>query len=204
MPSWVVPREGGCLSPNGRKPDYRIEPGTDCWLWLKCLRKGGYGNITIDSKPLSAHRAYYEAAHGPIPEGHEVHHTCRNPLCVNPDHLECIAVRQHQIEHNLHDGGLSLEDVAEIRRLGTLGLSYQEVADQFGIASRRVKRYWQGERWADFFSGAVRPLARICAVCGAAIDSARPRGTKYCSDRCRAKVSQANRPKRDRRRKRGV
>jgi hypothetical protein len=39
---------------------------------------------------LGAHRVSYEWAKGPIPDGMELDHLCRNPACVNPDHLEAV------------------------------------------------------------------------------------------------------------------
>jgi hypothetical protein len=32
----------------------------------------------------------YETFVGPIPEGYEVDHRCRNPICINPGHLEAV------------------------------------------------------------------------------------------------------------------
>lgn len=180
-----LPREGESLSKFAWKPDYRVNAETGCWEWLKGTVKG-YGTATIDGLGQFAHRAYYAAAYGPIPPDHEVHHICRNPICVNPAHLECIDGRAHDIAHNLHDDGLSIETVAEIRRLGTLpDASVEAVAEQFGIPQTRVKRYWAGRGWNEFFQGTVRPLGRECVGCGAAIEPERPRGTKWCSEKCK-------------------
>ncbi|WP_369010576.1 HNH endonuclease signature motif containing protein, partial [Bacillus cereus] len=39
---------------------------------------------------MRAHRYVYENLSGPIPEGMELDHLCRNPPCVNPDHLDPV------------------------------------------------------------------------------------------------------------------
>lgn len=69
-----------------------------CWIWTGSIRKG-YGQIwtSLDASGhrslLQAHRASYELARGPIPEGLDLDHLCRNRLCVNPDHLEPVTRR---------------------------------------------------------------------------------------------------------------
>jgi len=64
--------------------------GTRCWIWTPPFNKDGYGEIKIDGKVIPAHRVAYKWIHGPVPEGLELDHLCRNPLCVRPGHLEPV------------------------------------------------------------------------------------------------------------------
>lgn len=69
-----------------------IDPG-DCWLWTGTIRPDGYGQVTVGRKQQRAHRLVYELLVGPIPEGLTLDHLCRNPPCVNPDHLEPVTLK---------------------------------------------------------------------------------------------------------------
>lgn len=62
----------------------------DCWIWNKSLTCWGYGQTTYKHKPYSAHRLMYMTFVGPIPEGLELDHLCRNRNCINPEHLEPV------------------------------------------------------------------------------------------------------------------
>lgn len=64
----------------------------DCWLWAGQLDNYGYG---IRGRQGKAHRLAYEIFVGPIPDGHEIHHTCDVKSCVNPEHLEAITRAEH-------------------------------------------------------------------------------------------------------------
>jgi len=64
--------------------------GRGCWLWCGGLDSRGYGQLGVDGVTLRAHRVAYEAYVGPIPEGLELDHLCRERRCVNPDHLEPV------------------------------------------------------------------------------------------------------------------
>ena len=62
-----------------------VKKSDACWAWTGRTHKGygRYGGV-------QAHRVAYELVIGPISAGLELDHTCRNPLCVNPDHLEPV------------------------------------------------------------------------------------------------------------------
>lgn len=60
-----------------------------CWSWVGATSLG-YGRIWIDGRLLGAHRVLYERHRGPIADGLEIDHLCRNRKCVNPDHLEAV------------------------------------------------------------------------------------------------------------------
>lgn len=64
-----------------------------CWLWTGA-RAGRatlqYGNTRWSRRVRYAHRVAYELLVGPVPDGLELDHLCRVPLCVNPAHLEAV------------------------------------------------------------------------------------------------------------------
>lgn len=72
----------------------KVDKTDTCWLWTAALVKG-YGRFTSDVRQMGAHRWSYEALVGPIPEGLTLDHLCRNPRCVNPDHLEPVTQREN-------------------------------------------------------------------------------------------------------------
>lgn len=72
------------------------EPNSGCWLWSGTYNNKGYGRLSVgsiadgSSKFAMAHRISYEINVGTIPDGLYLDHLCRNPACVNPQHLEPV------------------------------------------------------------------------------------------------------------------
>ena len=60
-----------------------------CWLW-QGRKVRGYGLMWADGHDVQVHRWSYERFVGPIPDGLVIDHLCRNPSCVNPQHLEPV------------------------------------------------------------------------------------------------------------------
>lgn len=70
-----------------------------CWDWTGALKANGYGQMLIhrDGRycKVHVHRFAYELLVGPIPEGLDLDHLCRNRKCVNPAHLEPVTRREN-------------------------------------------------------------------------------------------------------------
>lgn len=79
---------------------------TGCWNFTGAKTDLGYGVIGSGGKGapmLGAHRAAWQLWVGPIPEGHHIHHVCKNPSCCNPAHLQCVSPFEHkQVEDTSH------------------------------------------------------------------------------------------------------
>lgn len=74
----------------------KVDGSGDCWEWTGTRQTMGYGSFWVlgQGKRL-AHRVAYELLVGPIAEGRELDHRCRNRICVNPDHLEPVSHREN-------------------------------------------------------------------------------------------------------------
>lgn len=72
-----------------------VNPATGCWEWIGA-RTGLRGKINVWCVVLKrtvtkwAYRVSYETFIGPIPDGLELDHKCRNTICIHPNHLEPV------------------------------------------------------------------------------------------------------------------
>lgn len=69
-----------------------------CWVWSGSIQPsngGDYGRIYRNGTAVSAHKWMWQRFMGPLPEGKTLDHLCRNTLCVNPDHLEPVTMREN-------------------------------------------------------------------------------------------------------------
>ena len=64
-----------------------LGPDGQCWEWLAAKNTHGYGVFGYQNATWVAHRFSYTISNGPIPTGAKIRHSCDNPKCVNPAHL---------------------------------------------------------------------------------------------------------------------
>lgn len=84
------------ISPHERLLEKCTWRGPDeCWTWLGSQNGTGYGYLSLKGRNVYAHRFAWEWVHGPIPEKLEIHHTCENTLCVNPQHLKACTHQEN-------------------------------------------------------------------------------------------------------------
>lgn len=62
---------------------------TPCHVYLR------RGEPTDRGPQRRAYRDHY----GEIPEGHDVHHRCEHPPCINPEHLQAVTPAEHGLLH---------------------------------------------------------------------------------------------------------
>lgn len=95
----------------------KVEKTDSCWLWKGKRRSHGYGVISVNGKPMGAHRVSYELFVGPIPEGLVVrHYVCNNPNCVNPEHLKLGTSEDNAWDKKLHQTEDNGQNLPAIRR----------------------------------------------------------------------------------------
>lgn len=73
-------------------------PGDGCWVWkgAGATNRTSYGRFQpeLGNRHLTpAHRWAYEQLNGPIPDGLQLDHLCRNRHCVRPSHLEPVTCK---------------------------------------------------------------------------------------------------------------
>ena len=74
---WVTPRHAGCWEYEGAWQDGK-----------------GHKKIKHNGRTYYVHRlSYMFHNNGDVPSGYVIDHTCRNPGCFNPNHLEAVPVK---------------------------------------------------------------------------------------------------------------
>ena len=76
----------------------RVEVVGECWVMDG--KPDTYAKIAIGGRLTSAHRVSFEVFYPDVETlGMHIHHTCHQPGCVNPAHLQAMTPKDHMQEH---------------------------------------------------------------------------------------------------------
>lgn len=128
-----------------------------CWGWTGSKHKFGYGWIRHGSKTLVAHRVAYELAHGSLPKGAVVRHSCDNPECTNPAHLlsgthadnmaDKVARKRHYRGDQHHWTRITEAQMEQVPAMRQRGMSWAAIGRELGVARSAVRtRYERANR----------------------------------------------------------
>jgi hypothetical protein len=115
-----------------------------CWIWQRARNNKGYGWCQRRGSESLAHRVYYIAEFGPIPDGLELDHRCRVHECVNPRHLEPVTPAI-----NRQRGANAKLDEATVRLIRASPLKARALAAKLGVTHPTVLDVRSGKRWSN-------------------------------------------------------
>lgn len=139
----------------------KVNKTDTCWLWLGFLNHDGYGRVG----PLKgvhtgmrAHKMAWQLAHGPVPPGLELMHTCDVRACVNPGHLRLGTHAENMADmtakgrgpkgEDFPDSIMTEEKVLEMRkRREKTGEPYHVLGQAFGISMTQARAICLRIQW---------------------------------------------------------
>ena len=160
---------------------HSIPGGNGCQLWVGNRNAQGYGRIRVNGRLLSVHRAVWEDAYGPIPQGLEIDHLCRNRACVTLRHMEAVT----------HAENVRRGQSGERQRAIThcpQGHLYDLANTKYTGRGRRCRACSRIQALRHYREAKVIPTwyseTRICEQCGASFNPKKP-WQRFCVDACK-------------------
>lgn len=135
-----------------------------CWEWTGHRTPDGYGQIGLGTRAQGtdyAHRVSFAMAHGAVPDGLFVCHSCDNPPCVNPGHLFAGTAGDNSRDardkgrlvipelfgENAGPAVLSEVQALEIITRRESGALLRELAIEFGVTETTISHISTGRTW---------------------------------------------------------
>ena len=124
-----------------------------CWEW-QGASSHGYGVMMRDRQRLRVHRLSYELWRGSIPEGMVMRHSCDNPCCVNPSHLE-YGTQAENVQDIVNRGrhGRRKLTAKQVDAIRNSTASNRALADEYNVGIIAIRRAKNGETWKHVSDG---------------------------------------------------
>jgi hypothetical protein len=126
----------------------------ECWLWQGWRNAHGYGVLVAGRKQVLAHRYAWVLAHGTIPPGMGILHSCDNRGCTNVRHLrpgthadnarDRVIRRRTSSGERHHACKLTVTDVRSVLASTE---SSTTLAARYGVSRTAIERIRKGETW---------------------------------------------------------
>lgn len=135
--------------------DFAAMDAGECADWPFATNAKGYGIVRWNGRSTIASKVVCELAHGPVPDGMEVAHSCGNRRCCNPRHLRHATSAENKADKVLHGTSLYGDkhpraklNGAQVAVIKVSTKSRAELARQYGVSPAAIRLIDQGVNWA--------------------------------------------------------
>lgn len=139
-------------------------------------------NVWGSKGPSNLHRAIWEDANGPIPDGCDIHHIDGDSFNNELSNLECVNRSEHLRQH-------TLERIAEGRLKPPTEKALLKAAEWHKSPegaewhSRHAVNSWAGRKWHS----------KNCVFCGQEYFTPYPKRSRFCHVNCKQQQGRADR-----------
>jgi hypothetical protein len=126
------------------------------------------------------HEEIWKRAHGPIPDGCEIHHADYNPDNNDLRNLVCLTVAEHKEAHRERgrERTRTPEFQAHLNRIRPLAAGWHRSEEG---------RAWHREHATKHQFGRGKQRAEVCEQCGASYETTKASaGDRFCSNKCKS------------------
>ena len=136
-----------------------------CLIFTGCRDECGYGRINRDGKLVRLHREVWKQAHGTIPPGRVIMHTCDQPPCIEISHLVMATQylnikdmdakgRRRTLIGSEHGNSVLIEsDIPKIRARLLRGEPCVNIARDYGVSEGMIRHIKKGRSWTHVPDG---------------------------------------------------